>query len=123
MEKNFGLSPTKKSRKDYDYHRTKKFGAIPLPDTYILESQILDQNGYPRCTGYSAVAVKASEFGMEFDPEDFYIQEGVVAGKVSETGYDLRVLMDTGLKYGAKPVNPPLGTTPADFKDKGYFKI
>ena len=120
MERNFGLVRTKKSRHDYDHRKSKKFGVLVLPQTYILESQILDQNGYPRCTGYSGVAVKASVFGREFDPEAFYRAEGVIAGKVSEQGYDLRILMETGIKYGALPLT---GELAGGFKDRGYFKI
>lgn len=123
FKKIFGLKPHKKDWRDYSHHRT--FGSAPLsdlPDEYMLVSDILDQNGFPKCTSFSSCAVKASKEGIEFDPDWFYAREGDVAGQVSTDGYDLRTAMQTGVDKGFKPMKDGQGA-PDQFCEGGYFAI
>lgn len=128
-----GLQRLKKDRRhnalintDYSYHRT--FGAVPLtglPAEFLFLSSVLDQNGFPHCTAYSAAAEEASEFNVAFDDnsaEDFFVQEGVINGRVQDGGYDLRTKMETRRKYGMIPANGPKDDAPK-YKIPNYFTI
>lgn len=100
MERKFGLKPVKKDFRDKNHHAT--FGTLPLsqlPENYVLESVVLNQNG-EKCTAYSACAVRASMLGKEMDAEDFWNKEAIIAGSYSAEGYDLKIPMKTGVKLG-----------------------
>ncbi len=103
---------------------SKTFGAItePLPKEYLLVSTILNQGSTYKCTAYSACAIQESQHAIQFDPDDFYYHEGITAGQQSDTGYDLKTVMKTGVNYGFKPLDPSKGRA-KDFKEGGYFQV
>lgn len=124
-----GLKPLKRKslkelfqgKTDYSHHKT--FGATPvdqLPDEYLLVSTILDQGTTNECTAFASCAIQESQHGIQFDPQWFFEQEGVVNGSVSPDGYDMRVTMDTGVKIGFKPL---AGGSPEYYKEGGYYSL
>lgn len=120
--KNYGLQPLPKDRRDYSNRLTfGSFNISELPDEYILNSTILNQGGTFKCTAYTACAIQESQHTISFDPDWFYEQEGIVAGKVSEFGYDLRTQMRTGVKKGFRPLTEQ--ESPEKFKDDSFFSI
>lgn len=124
-KKVLGLKPHTHDWRDYSHRRT--FGAAllsDLPAEYLLLTDIMDQNGYPKCTAYASCAVRSSQAGnRQFDPNWFYAQEGITAGTPSNDGYDLRTAMQTGVDYGFMPLAPKPGDQAADFKEASYFNI
>ena len=123
-EHGHGLKPSSKNpfkrAKNYSYHKT--FGAAPLPalpEEYMLVSAILNQGNTEHCTAYAACAVRASELGAEFDPEEFFRQEGVTNGSVSESGYQLSTALTTAKNIGFKQ----LSDNSTGYKIPSYFEI
>ncbi len=124
MNRNFGLKPLKRDKRDYSHHKT--FGSAPLtgiPDEYTLFSTILNQGATPKCTAYSSCAIREVQAGVAFDPDFFFAQEGVVAGAASADGYDLRITMKTGCNGGFKPTQGDITKPPSDFNEDSFFTV
>ena len=82
-----------------------------LPESFIIPYQlrISDQNGYPRCVGYSTATLKEEKERREQQPIDFagdwiYKKCKEIDGYPGEGTY-LRIAMKVLQKTGAKPIN------------------
>ena len=113
----------KKWYEKQDYSARKTFGSVlQLPDEYFLPSKVLNQGSSQKCTAYASCAIQEGQEKISFDPDDYYFQEGITAGKQSDNGYDLRVCMKTCVRYGIKPLNSDNGKA-EDFKEESYFRV
>jgi hypothetical protein len=96
----YNLQPRKASRKDYSFHKSKKLGAVVLPDELLFLSPILSQDAED-CTAFSSVASRYNETNTEYDPLQFWQNELTFSG-VSDApdGFDVQTPAAVGVEVG-----------------------
>lgn len=95
---------------------------IPESMPPIFNLEILDQNGYPACVGFSCAAIKQDRELREknnivFDGKWIYDECKKIDGIPNVNGTYFRTGMEVLYKFGAKPIN---GGDPARFKIGSY---
>lgn len=78
-----------------------------LPDELLFLSDILDQGNSPKCTAYTAVAVRQSMTSHIYDPEWQWQEELLFMGVKDAPGSDPTTQMDVGVKNGFSWVESP----------------
>lgn len=116
----FTLKKRSFSGKEYSFHKSHTLGAIVLPDNFIINSIIPDQDAND-CTAFQAVGARDSEIPHgNFDPEQFWHDELKFAGVTQSDGFDLGVPAAVGCSFGFSPMGSP---TIRESNASAYFWI
>ena len=116
----FNLKKRKASKKDYDYKRSHKLGAVQLPDEFIITPTILSQDAED-CTAFMETAAKMDENpGSVYDPMQLWYDELKFAGVTFSNGFDLEVPAAVSVLYGYCPMGNP---TARQDNNSAYFWI
>lgn len=125
-----GIRPTRIDHRDYDYLKTKKFGATPpsLPREYSVDAglRVPNQNDWDYnftpavppmpfgCTNYAQCEICADEDGCLYDPS--YLESITHAN--ARGGTDMRTALNALVKNGVRATNGEIITT-----HPAYFNI
>lgn len=106
IKQNKGYSPGKKSRRDYQLHKT--FGAPAL--TELPASYAADNNNFPDqgptdlCTAYTVTDIACDEKGIAYSPDFNFSMSKLISGDPPSTyGSDLRTAFLVPSKSGLLP--------------------
>ena len=102
-ETKFGLNPTPKDKKDFDYG--KVFGGyfvdVPMEDFDVgIEPMIEDQKATDYCPAMASSSVAEDHEGMDLDPLFSFAAIKSIDGKPNEWGSDLRSAAKAACKIG-----------------------
>lgn len=103
-QENFTLRRRAHSPKDYDHFKTFGVALTPFLAELLFLSDILDQGNSPKCTAYSAVAVRTSMKSRDYDPDSQWGAELTFMGVQTAQGSDIETEASVGVETGFMPV-------------------
>lgn len=109
MNRNTGLKPTPKDKRDYSLHRNFGSPQLPqLPDEFFIEGDVegpRDQGVSLFCTAYTVTENNSDIDGVPYDENYQAAMTGRVQGEMIINGADLRSAVSAPTKYGLLPKN------------------
>ena len=102
-----------------DYKHSVVFGAISLPETFIIENlKIKNQDNSDLCTAFAVTTASEAQECIELSPEYQFQKIKYLMGDFDDWGADLRTAVKSLVKFGSleSSKNPfPLGVVSRDF--------